>query len=272
MRNFLQLFAKFGGFLLFLFLEGICFYLVVQFNKKQNQIFLSSTNAFVGGTIERYDAVVDYINLKDNIEELQLENARLRNQIKNAKYLDVIYQDSIKKDTILQNFLYIPANVTSNSVLVSNNYFTLNRGKRHGIEKHMGVISAKGAAVGIVTNVSDQYAKVMSLLNRQSNLSASKKDGGYFGSLVWKGNDPRRMRLEAVPIHAKVTKGDTIQTSGYSHIFPKKLMIGTVSSVATQSGDNHYLIEVELFEDFGDLHNVYIVKNLMKKDIEKLEE
>ena len=75
----LQPFARFGGVFLFLFLQVVSVYLIISFNRKQNQIYLSTTNTVTGKAYERYDAVTDYFSLKKQIQDLQEENAVLRN-------------------------------------------------------------------------------------------------------------------------------------------------------------------------------------------------
>ena len=273
MRNLLQFFMRFGGLLLFALLEGVCFYLIVQFNQKQRQIYLSSAGAVVGGLYERYDNTVDYLNLKDQIKNLMEENARLRRQVPGINNLDIAKIDTNEvaiEDSVIHRYIYIPAKVINNSITSSNNLLTLNQGRKHGIEPHLGVMGKNGL-VGIVWNVRDRYSSVMSLLHRQTRISAAIRRNGYFGSLVWKKNDPQFMQLEAIPKHASVEIGDTIQTSGYS-IFPEGIIIGTVESRTIDPGDNFYTIEVKLNNDISKLKHAYVVKDLLADEIKKVEE
>lgn len=273
MRNLLQFFLRFGGLLLFLLLEGVCFYLIVQFNQKQKQIYFSSAGALIGGFYERYDNTVDYLNLKDQIKSLMEENARLRRQLPNASFSDDIELDTIdtyEDDSLVQRYVYIPAKVINNSITSNNNLLTLDQGRRKGIEPHMGVVGRNGL-VGIVWNVRDRYSSVMSLLHRQTRISAAIRSTNYFGSLVWKGSNPQYMQLDAIPKHAVVNKGDTIQTSGYS-IFPEGIMIGTVEERTIDPGDNFYTIRVKLINDMSKSKHAYVVKDLLGDELQKLKE
>ena len=74
MRGFLQIFTHYGGVLLFLFLEGLCFYIIVKFNQKQEQIFIHSSTLIVGNLNDWVDDKGDYFNLTTKIEDLQKEN------------------------------------------------------------------------------------------------------------------------------------------------------------------------------------------------------
>ena len=49
--------------------------------------------------------------------------------------------------------------------------------------------------------------------------------------------------------------GDTIETTGYSAIFPEGCMVGTVSDLK-KSGSDFYKITIELFTDFKKLQYV----------------
>ena len=95
------------------------------------------------------------------------------------------------------------------------------------------------------------------------------KGSDYHGSLVWKTTDPRNMTLEAIPKHAEVEINDTIMTSGFSSIFPEGVMIGVIDTVWREAGSNFHTIDVKLSSDLNKVRNVYVVKDMLKK--EKLE-
>jgi rod shape-determining protein MreC len=274
MRQLLQLFLRFGGLFLFLLLEGLCFYLIVNFNQRQKQIYLSSASDLVGGFYERYENTIDYLNLKDQIKNLMEENARLRRQLPNASYINNEETDTIqiiKEDTLIQRYEYIPAKVINNSIISTNNLLTLNKGREEGVEPHMGVIGREGI-VGIIRNVGDHYSSVMSILHSQTRISAAIRPSGYFGSLVWKtSRNPQFMQLEAIPKHAKIEVGDTVQTSGYS-IFPEGIIIGLVEERTIEPGNNFYNIKVKLTNDLAKIKHTYIVRDLEIDDIEQLKE
>lgn len=258
MRNILQLFVRFGGFFLFLLLEGICFFMVVQFNKEQGQIFFYSYNKVSGTINDWYDNWLDYIFLDKAIKALREENASLRTQLEayqltGGKNLDSINLDSVK-------FLYLGADIISKTILGNNNTLTLDKGRKHGVKNHMGVISPEGI-VGVITNISDEYAGVMTILHQESSISASIKRNGYFGSLEWDGQDPMRASLETLPKHASLQIGDTIQTSGYSNIFPPGIMIGTVEKFELEDGANNYKVVVKLINDICKIQQAYVIIN-----------
>ena len=271
MRNLLLFFVKYNAFFVFVLLEIISFYLIVNFNKKQGDIYISSANSISGTFYERYDKIKRFWYLNDYNIQLAEDNKRLMEQLENAYYDGEVDTLFVKDSLYTQQYSYIPAVVVNNSVNRHNNYITLNRGSKHGIEKNTGVISS-GGLVGIVLKTSKNYSAVMSLLHRNTRISATIKGNDYFGSLVWKDNNPRQMTLEDVPKHIDVHKGDTIVTTSYSHMFPQGLMIGTIDTVRSDGGSYSYSIDVNLSSDLNKIKYVYVVKDLMKEEKLKLEE
>ncbi len=147
---------------------------------------------------------------------------------------------------------------------------TINRGLKEGVRHGMGVVDDAGI-VGIVDNTSPSFSRVLSILHGSSRISASLKSSGYFGTLVWRGFNPTKMSLEAIPKHAVIHSGDTVQTSGYSHIFPQGITIGIVDTFWIDGGSNFYTIDVNLNNDLSKTDQVYVVQNLIKGELDSLE-
>jgi rod shape-determining protein MreC len=138
-----------------------------------------------------------------------------------------------------------------------------------GIGPDMAVISTDGI-VGIVKSVSDNYASVLSLLNRDFTVSAKIKKNGYFGPLSWNGNTAEFATLVDIPHHVKISEGDTIITSGFGGVFPEGLMIGIIDHFRLKGGD-YYEIRVRLSNDYRRLNYVQVVQNYAKNEIDSLE-
>ncbi|MFK7950298.1 MAG: rod shape-determining protein MreC [Saprospiraceae bacterium] len=271
MRNLVLFFIKYNAFFVFILLEIVSFYLIVNNNEKQNVIFVSSANQLTGSFYERYDKVISYWNLGDVNAELANDNKRLMEQLPNAYFDNEVDTLEVIDTQYLQQYEYIPAKVVNNSVNRYNNYLTLNRGKSHGIEANTGVITNNGI-VGVVKKTSKNYAGVMSILHHNTRISAKLKSTNYFGSLVWKKDDARYMYLDAIPKHAVIEKGDTVITSGFSTMFPEGLTIGTVDKKKVIDGSNFYEIKVSLSCDMNNLSHAFVVNNLLKEEQKTLEE
>jgi rod shape-determining protein MreC len=206
--------------------------------------------------------------LQEINDSLQNENARLLEDVFLKAPIEYENAQIMGGDTLLR-FEVIPGEIINKTVSNRNNSLTINKGERQGVEKGMGVISSDGI-VGIVRNTSRNFSHIISLLNTQMQVSAKLKRNKILGELKWRGMDPTRVSLEAVPKHADILPGDTVVTSGYSTIFPEDFMIGKVESY-TLERNGFYNVVVKLSNDFYSLDKIYIVKNLYKSELDSLQ-
>jgi rod shape-determining protein MreC len=124
--------------------------------------------------------------------------------------------------------------------------------------------------VGIITALSSDYAVVMSLLHKDSHLSGKLLKGGETGTLNWDGKMPNSITITGIPKSAKVAKGDTVITSGFSTTFPKGLLIGFVTDVIPEKSTNNYLIKLKTAADFYNLQYVYVIDNKQQEAVKQL--
>ena len=129
----------------------------------------------------------------------------------------------------------------------------------------------KDGVVGMVANVGENVSSVLSLLNRQSRISAAIKRNGIFGKVVWSGSNPQSAELANIPKHRDVIIGDTVETSGYSTIFPPGIMIGTVDTFWLKSGSDFYSINLNLYVDFTTIRHVQVIGNVLQEEQLELE-
>jgi len=270
MRNLIAFITKYSFFFLFLLFEVVSFYLLFKNNHFQQASFLNSTNKVTGGLYQRYSEYEDYIHLKEVNDALSDENKQLRD-FSISSFEPLFGENILVKDTILKRkYWFTKGKVVNNSTNRQNNYLTLNIGENNGIENGMGVIGPKGV-VGVVKNVSKNYASVISVLHLASKISVKLKNSQYFGSLQWDGKDYRIAKLVDIPNHVMLTIGDTIVTSGFSSTFPEGIKSATITNFSLPEGENFYDIEVQLLNDFKQITYVYVVKNNSKIEQQLLE-
>ena len=87
------------------------------------------------------------------------------------------------------------------------------------------------------------------------------KKTNHFGSLFWDGLSHEKVKLTDIPKSANISKGDTIVSGGMSYIFPKNILIAVVDDYSIPESTNYYDITIRLFEDFGAIRNVFVIKN-----------
>ncbi|MDB9775115.1 rod shape-determining protein MreC [Vicingaceae bacterium] len=270
MRNLLGFLSRNSFFLFFLFLEGIAALLLFQNNRFQRSEFLNSSNAASGSFYQLVNNATMYFDLAEINEQLAAENADLRRQLTGSK-IEIFGKNFIINDTVYQQaYNFTEATVINSTVSKANNYITLNKGSFAGVEAGMGVIGPQGI-IGIVKTVSTRFSSVMTVLHTQSKVSAKLKDQRYLGSLVWDGKDYQYGQLIDIPKNANVMLGDTVISSGYSSIFPTGINLATVTSIEKPEGKNFYDITVKLINDFKKIEKVYVVKNVLREEQDKLE-
>jgi rod shape-determining protein MreC len=269
MRNLLNFLYRYHAFILFLLLEFLCFTFIIRYNNFQRVRFLNSSNQVSGWIYKKYQSVEDFFALRKINEQLVADNANLRSRLlslqkSNDTSLLPAYPDS--------NLFYrlIPAKVINNSVNKQYNYITLNKGRRHGIIPDMGIVSPEGV-VGVVINVSENYATALSLLNSRWSVNAKLAKTNHFGPLYWEGVNPYVAVLNEIPYHVKVEPNDEVITSGFSTLFPEGILIGKVLRVEHEKGNNFQKIWVQLSTDFRGLRYVYLIDNKGKNERDDIE-
>lgn len=257
--------------LLFIGLAATSLFLFFSKNHLQRTWLASQItgfNAWVSGYI---DEGTSYLKLKENNEKLVLQNKRLMAELfKRQQSGTPSFRRVFDSAGGGQIFTIVDGDIVSNSINRRNNYFTINRGARDGVESGMGVISPNGIS-GIVINTTNSYALAQSVLSVDKiNINASLKNSGYFGTLVWNGEDSRMMHLKDIPKYVSLKIGDSVVTDGKSSIFPQGLPVGRIAGYRVDPKTGYWDISVELSEPMGKLSKVYIVKNLKKAEIRQI--
>lgn len=259
--------------LLFLLLEVLCIISIVKFNTYQSSFYYSNTRKLSMRLHEANSSVFEYFGLYKKNEALYNENLELRRKLKTNYVMESRKQFEINDTLYKQRYKYFPAQVITNSTNKQNNYITLNRGSSSGIEKGMGVFCPEGV-VGTIVEVSENYSVAESVLNTQgfkivpkiSELNYTK------GTIVWTGKDPNYLSLENINKYEQLKVGHHIVTSPYSKNFPENIQIGIVEAVKARPNETFYDVKVKTSVNFGKIQTVYIVIDLFKEEIERLEE
>lgn len=264
MRSLLNFLKKYGNILLFLLLEGIAIYLLAarpNYHNIKLSKALNGTSAFFQ---ERVNSATDYFSLREMNQQLLMENRELRNIMQRIYSDDEISIFSATDSINRQQYVYVQADAVNNSVNKQKNYITLDKGTLDGVNEDMAVIGPDGI-VGIIVEAGRNYSIVMSALNLDFRLSARLRKNGYFGSLRWDGVDINRLMLNEIPHHVSLSIGDTVETTGYSAVFPAGIMVGTITEFDDSPGD-FYEIKLRPSTEFRKLNHVYIIINLKKEE------
>lgn len=237
----------------------------------QGSKLINSSNKVAANIYEAEANTTEYFSLKQENERLAYENLALRNKLK-SNYIAIPLNEFKVKDTVYkQQYQFIGAKVVNASVNNRNNYITLNMGSSSGIDRDMAVFNDQGI-IGIVKDVSTNFASVMSLLHKDIRVNCQLKRDGSYGPLIWDGKDYKFCQLTDIPTHAKIKMNDTVITSELSGIFPEGIMVGTIDSYERRQNEPFYTARVKLSADLKKLNHVYVIKNRFKFEKDSLEQ
>jgi rod shape-determining protein MreC len=172
---------------------------------------------------------------------------------------------------MLSSYKLIPAKVVTNSINQRDNLITLDKGSDDGVRVDMGVACGNGV-VGVVYLAGEHYSVVLPALNNRSRISCTIRSNNYFGYLTWKGGDPSEAYVEDVPRHAKVKRGDWVETSGYSSIFPPGISVGRIEKIYDSDDGLSYRLLVKLSTPFSCLRDVCVIADQGLADRLRLQE
>ena len=283
MDKLLEFLQKYRHWFVFLVLETIALVTYLSGSLYSRSLGWYATSAVFGRVNELMTEGWSYVGLRPRNEELLRENARLRTaytllarQMQDAEAHGVLPRLHATDSLPIDPSAVIIARVVNRVTHTGEVYYTINKGRRDGIETDMGVMSASGV-VGAVMAVSDHYALVIPVLNPKIRLACTLLGQEVSGTLTASSSpNANEAILSNVPPHAHPQIGDTITTSGYSYLFPEGMMVGTIAdSVPARvkgSAGTFANYPVHLSTDFQGLRYVYVIREKPTHEVRALED
>jgi len=257
MQSIINSIVKNRNLIIYLTLSFITFSFLYN-NSSLHYNELGKISTYLSATSSKFSSSINsYFNLKKENEKLINENLKLKKI--ESKYR--FNQDTLNSIN--------SAKVIVNSINKSKNIIIIDKGKLDSINLEMGVISSSGV-VGIVKNVTNNYASIISLLNTDLRLNAILKNSSTIGSVTWDGLNAKILKLNDIPLSSSLKVGDTVVTGGMSFYFPKGIPIGKIINYDNSSLEGYYEIDVEVFNDFSSLSNLYILNRTDNNEIQGL--
>ncbi len=197
--------------------------------------------------------------LKEEIERIRLEEARLNQDADQAHRLQVLL--GFKQQFISQT---LPAQVIGSSGSEQSRSVYIDKGEKSGIKPDMAVITADGI-VGKVLRVYRSTALVLLINDQSSGVGAILEKSRLQGIL--RGTPAGEVALEKVMSDEAVVPGEPVLTSGGDRIFPKGLVVGRVAKVSP--GRDLFLdIRVKPAANLGKLEEVLVVTKIDERQSE----
>ena len=188
--------------------------------------------------------------LKEQIEEMRLEQVRLTEDATQAHRLQSLL--AFKEQFIAKT---VPAQVIGSSGSDLSRSIYIDKGSNDRIAQDMAVITS-GGIVGKVLRVYPSTSLVL-MINDQSSGVGAMLDKSRLQGVV-RGTPNGELILERVMSDEQVAAGETVLSSGGDRIFPKGLLLGTVSKVSP--GRDMFLnIHVKPAADLSRVEEVLVV-------------
>lgn len=205
----------------------------------------------------------------NEIGTLRATNARLQKEVEKLKKDNVKLQELINENKRLRDALNFkdqnstivtkPANIISKNSGNWFNTFNIDIGSSSGIKPGMAVLDEKGNMIGKITDVGKNWSKVLSLIDRDSSVSAIDVRTRDYG--IIRGDSNGNLIMMYLPLDAELIEGDIITTSDMS-MFPRGLIIGKVTKVTRQNGSLLKQAVIKPEADFQRLEYVFVVTNM----------
>ena len=194
---------------------------------------------------------------QQNLNQVQLNQEELDN-LKSLYDMDLNYADYDK----------IAANVIGKDAGNWFSVFLIDRGSNDGITVGMNVL-ADGGLAGIVIQVGPNYAKVRSIIDDNSNVSArnlSTSDLCVVSGSLKTMNESSLIDFDDLRDKEDQAKvGDQIVTSNISDMFLEGIPIGYITDIKTDSNNLTKSGHIATIVDFEHLDDVFVI--LQTKDI-----
>jgi rod shape-determining protein MreC len=162
-------------------------------------------------------------DLQQTVDRLRLEQAELLEDARQGQRLQAILDFQHK-------YLYqtLAAQVIGTSGSDQSRVFTLDKGKKDGIDRDMAVITADGI-VGKVRDVFPRSAQVLLINDQTSGAGVILETTRLRGIL--RGNADGRPQIVGILADNRIQPGEKVLTAGGDEIFPRGLPVGVVDKV-----------------------------------------
>lgn len=176
---------------------------------------------------------------------LLAENETLKNQLKagqiNQAELNSLAQENelLKKELKFvqeSGLKFVAAKIITG---VSDNLsksVIINRGQSDGLQKGMAVVADNGILVGKISEVYDNFSKVLLLIDDKSKVAAAIQNQTETIGLV-EGQLGLSLIMTNIPQDQEIKLGDLVVTSGLEGPIPKNLLIARVASLSASPSE-----------------------------------
>lgn len=214
-----------------------------------------------------------------NVEKLKDENALLKNENTNLQKHIKDMERFEKENEKLRKMLDLREKQTKIDMVAasvvakdpSNWYstFTINRGEKNGIKRNQAVVNSNRELIGQILRTGDNWAEVITILDSQFSAGIEIKRSNEIGILEGDANlrYSGLCRLGYIARDTDVVEGDFVETSGLGGVFPKGLLIGTVTEVYEENATMSKAAKIEPLADIAKVKDLFVITHYEEADL-----
>ncbi len=219
------------------------------------------------------DMSSDVPTLQKRVADLEEALARYQSELVELREVANDYQrlsELVNYTSQTQNEEFLAADVISNAdANAPLQTISINKGTRDGIAVGMPVVTQLGL-VGRVSDVTANASRVLLITDVSSAISARLQTTRDEGSIV--GQASNDLRMEFIPLNAKVQEGDIVITSGLGGNLPAGIVIGQVTNVQQREFELFQNAVIRSLNNFATLETVLVITNFQPVDLSVFEQ
>ena len=143
-------------------------------------------------------------------------------------------------------------------------FITINAGSREGLKKDMPVVTAGGTLIGRIDQVNLRSSKVQLLNDPSSAVNVRLQTSGITGLVI--GQSSGLLRMQYIPLEAKLSSDDIALTSGLGGNLPRGLVVGQVITIEKRDVDLFQSAQLTPAADYERLDVVLVITNFIPID------
>ena len=207
--------------------------------------------------------------LEEENKALEIENAKLNTIISKKNFLE---EEKNALDNSENSYMKARVVNTDSNSMTKN--FTIDKGKKDGIEKNDIILQAIGDSkyytglVGKVVEVYETTARVETINSMSNDVSFVNSKSGDYG--VIDNFTQKTIQGYMLDVDSEVESKDVLLTSGLGGVYAEGIYIGTVSNVTMSEDALRKNITLNSPVDFSHLYRVLVLKKTDQYSVDEV--
>lgn len=230
-----------------------------------NEFVLDVTSPIQTSMRGAYNGARNVLMIVPDFFHARAENVFLRNQVGQLEQQVIALKEELRQERRVRSVVEYSEKFESRKIIARvigtnpTGWFStvlVDKGRVHGVRNNLPVLSSSGL-VGHVIETSYFSSKVLLLNDPDSKVSVIVEKERTQG--VVQGDSENGCLLKYIESTADIKDGDLVITSGYSHIYPKGLIVGEITDIRNMPGNLFQWARVVPRTDFRRLEEVAIL-------------